>query len=132
MSQTAFGRFVLIILLCLAMSVPARAQSLGSAALEIGVGIVVAGVVVAVGAALLITHYAKKRTITGCALSSDGGLSITDEGDKKTYQLSGSMAGVTPGDRIRLHGKKLKPANSDKKLVWETTKVAQDFGVCQQ
>lgn len=51
--------------------------------------------------------------------------------DKRVYVLSGNMAGVKPGDRLKLQGKKVKPTGSEKTLGWEATKVAKDFGVCQ-
>ena len=44
--------------------------------------------------------------------------------------LSGNTAGIKPGDRMTLQGKKIKP-NSSNTLTWETKKITKDFGACQ-
>jgi hypothetical protein len=33
------------------------------------------------------------------------------------------MAGIKPGDRMTLQGKKIKPKDANKTLVWETKKI---------
>jgi len=122
---------VLMIALVAALATPARADTLQSNAHEIEIGIVavVAALVVVVVVAI---HYStKKRSITGCVISAANGMSITDEKDKQVYALSGNTTGIKPGDRMKLHGKKLKPNGADKTLVWEATEVTMDFGVCQ-
>ena len=45
--------------------------------------------------------------------------------------LSGNVAGIKPGDRMKLQGNKTKGGAPDKTLGWETKKVIKDFGVCQ-
>ncbi len=57
-------------------------------------------------------------------------MSVTDDKDKRLYALSGNTAGIKPGDRMTLQGKKIKPKDG-KVLVWETKKISKDFGVCQ-
>jgi len=121
---------VLIIALGAALSTPARADSLKSRSDDIVVGVVaaLAGVVVAV---LVAVHYSKKRAITGCVVSREKGMSVTDEKDGQVYALSGNTTGIKPGDRMKLQGKKAKAKGADKTLVWEATEVSKDFGVCQ-
>ena len=58
-------------------------------------------------------------------------LSLTDEKDEQNYALSGNTAGIKPGDRITLNGKKVKPKGADRTLVWDATRVIKDFGACQ-
>jgi hypothetical protein len=58
-------------------------------------------------------------------------MTITDEKDKRVYAESGSTAGITRGDRVKLQGKKVKAQGPDKSLAWETEKLNKDFGVCQ-
>ena len=82
-------------------------------------------------ATILIIHYSKKRTITGCITSRENGMFITDEKDKQIYQLSGNIVGIKPGDRMRLQGKRVKSKAPDKTLFWETRDVNRDFGACQ-
>ena len=92
---------------------------------------VIAGVVVGVViVVILVVHYSKKRAITGCVSSGPDGMTVTNEGDKQVYTLSGDTGGVKPGERRKLQGRKLKP-NTGKPLIWETKKTSKDFGVCQ-
>jgi hypothetical protein len=58
-------------------------------------------------------------------------MSLSDEKDKRVYVLSGDTAGIKPGDRMKLKGKKVKLPGPEKTVGWEATKVAKDFGVCQ-
>jgi hypothetical protein len=124
---------VLIVVLGLALAKPAEAQlingQVGPSGGPIVVGIVVTAVALVVGT-ILIIHYSKKRAITGCVSSGETGMTVTDEKDKQIYALSGDTVGVKPGDRVRLQGKKVKPKGSEKTLVWETTQVNRDYGLC--
>src|ERR1700756_1226058 len=108
MTSTYLWRTVLIVALTVFLITPARADKFQTVGDEIVVGIVVvaAGLVVAT---VLIIHYSKKRTITGCINSGENGMIVTDEKDKQTYKLSGDIARIKPGDRTRLQGKKIKP-----------------------
>jgi hypothetical protein len=126
---------VLIVVVSFFLCMPAEAQNSdfklpGPSTGEV-VGIVV-GVTaaVAVVVTVVVIHYSKKRTITGCVSSGADGMSITDEKDKQIYALSGNTVGATPGDRMKLQGKKVK-AGPDKRVMWVATNVAKDFGVCQ-
>jgi hypothetical protein len=73
---------------------------------------------------------AKGRTITGCVDSGESGMLLTNEKDKHVYVLSGNTAGVKPGDRMTLTGKKTK-SNSGATLVWDTKSISKDFGTCR-
>jgi uncharacterized protein YebE (UPF0316 family) len=121
---------VLIIALSLALTTPAHADKLTSDAHGIEAGIlgVIAGIVIVT---VLAIHYSKKRSVTGCVASVDNGMTITDEKDKQIYALSGNTAGIKPGDRMMVKGKKAKHAGSGKSRVWEARDVSKDFGVCQ-
>lgn len=131
---------ILILALGFALCVPAAAQnpqiagSSGSKAIVSSkaiVGGIVGAVAVVVVVTILAIHYSKKRTITGCVSSGANGLNVTDEGDKRIYLLAGNTVGITPGDRVKLHGRKEKSNGPDKTLAWDTEKVIKDFGVCQ-
>jgi hypothetical protein len=131
MPQKSLWRGVLIVVLCLALSAPARANtSLKTAATEIVIGIVAAAAVVTVLVVVLI-HKSKKTAITGCVGSGENGMTITDEKDRRIYALSGNTMGIKPGDKMKLKGKKVKAKGPDKTLVWEAKAVTKDFGVCQ-
>ena len=130
MAQRCIWRGVLIIVLSAALATPARADSLKTAGEEIVAGIVAVTAAIAVVATVLVVHYSKKRTITGCVHSVGDGLTVTDEKDRQTYSLTGNTAGIVPSDRVKLKGEKAKPKGSDRTLVWETQGVTENFGVC--
>jgi len=123
-------RGVLIVALSVVLITPARADKLQTAGEEIVIGIVAVSAALVV-ATVLIIHYSKKRTITGCVSSGETGMTVTDEKDKQIYALSGNTVGIKPGDRMKLQGKKVKPKSPDKTLAWETREVNRDFGLCQ-
>jgi hypothetical protein len=130
MTSSYLWRTVLIVALTLVLITPARADKFQTVGDEIVIGIVAVGAGLVV-ATILIIHYSKKRTITGCVNSGENGLMVTDEKDKQTYTLSGDTAGIKPGERMKLRGKKVKPKNHGKTIVWEVSEVKRDFGVCQ-
>jgi len=80
---------------------------------------------------VVIHESSKKRSITGCVTPAENGMSVTDENDKRSYALSGDTADIKPGDRMALQGKKIKPKDAGKPLVWETKTISKDFGVGQ-
>jgi hypothetical protein len=129
---------VLIIALSFVLCMPAEAQgSSGGGFGQIGpsTGTIVGAVVgvaaaVAVVAIVVIHETSKKRTITGCVKPAQNGMIVNDEKDKLVYILSGDTAGVKPGERMALQGKKIKP-NAGNPLGWEITKIRTDYGVCQ-
>jgi len=90
---------------------------------------IIAGLVV--GAVVVIYLVTRKKTITGCVNSAKEGVTVTNEKDAQIYALAGNTAGITPGDRMKLQGKKLKSTGTDKTLVWETEKVSKDLGACK-
>jgi hypothetical protein len=92
------------------------------------VGVVAA---VAIVAYLVIHESSKKRSITGCVVSSENGRSVTDEKDKRSYALSGNTGDIKPGDRMTLQGKKTKPKDAGKPVFWETKTISKDLGVCR-
>jgi hypothetical protein len=130
MIQRSFGRTVLVVILCAVLATPARADLRSQVNNDILAGVAVAAAIVVV-AAILIVHYSKKRTVTGCVSSGPNGMTVTDEKDRQIYALSGNTVGITPGDRMKLHGKRIKSKGPNKTLVWDAGSVAKDFGVCQ-
>jgi hypothetical protein len=130
MSQSHLWRGFLVVVLTLVLAVPSRADKLETIGHNIEIGIVAVTAAIAVVVTVVIIHYSKKRTITGCVNSGGNQMTITDEKDRQTYRLSGNMVGVTAGDRIKLKGKKVKQKAPGNTLVWEAQQVSQDFGVC--
>ncbi|HSZ64538.1 MAG TPA: hypothetical protein VK828_22260 [Terriglobales bacterium] len=120
--------FVLSFILCK----PAHADSgtIGGVGTGTIVGVIV-GVVAAVAVvAIVAIHYSRKRTITGCVKPTPNGMTVSDEKNDRTYTLSGDIAGIKPGERLTLQGKKIKPSTGNS-LGWEVSKMQTDLGVCQ-
>jgi hypothetical protein len=130
MTSKYFWRGVLIVALSVILARPAEAKGYPSGGAIVGaiVGVVAAIVIVAV---VVIHKSSGDRTITGCVHSGDNGLSVTNDKDKQSYELSGNTADIKPGDRMTLQGKKIKPKDGGKTLTWETKQVAKDLGVCR-
>ena len=135
MTQKSLWRGVLIIVLCVALATPPRAQASGGSFTDQSRNIVIAIVAAAAGvvvvAVVVIHESTKKRAITGCVNPGGSGMTVTDEKDKQTYALSGNTSSIKPGDRMKLQGKKVKSKGADKTMVWQAKAVATDFGVCQ-
>lgn len=121
---------VLIVVLSVVLVEAAEAKGYPSG------GAIVAAIVGVVAALAVVTYVvihesSKKRTITGCVSSGENAMSLTDEKDKRSYALTGNTADVKPGDRVTLQGKRIKPKDAGKPLLWETKKISKDLGVCQ-
>jgi hypothetical protein len=95
-------------------------------------GAIAGAAVVVVVVVIVAVHYSKKRTITGCVTSGTNGMTLIDEKDRQIYALSSNTEGIKPGDRMKLHGKRVKSKGPEKTLVWETKRVAMDYGICPQ
>ena len=128
MTQNGLWRGVLIVILGVVLVKPAEAGYPSGGAIAGAIVAVAAAVVVV--AVVVIHKSTAKRTITGCVYSGENGMSVTDDKDKQSYALSGDTAGIKPGDRMTLQGKKIKPKDG-KPLGWETKRITKDLGVCQ-
>lgn len=131
MLQKSLWRAVLIVVISVALATPAKADNLSNAGRNIVIGIVAVTAAIAVVATVVIIHYSKKQTITGCVKPTENGMTITDEKDQRIYTLSGNTGGVMPGERMQLRGQKLKSMGPDKTPIWDARAVIKDFGVCR-
>jgi hypothetical protein len=131
-NQTLFA----VLVLCVAFAFadrPAEASiPTGGQVAWIGVAIGAAGAAIGIGIYYAVRH---NRSVTGCAVSGPNGttangMTLTSESDKQTYALTGDVAGIKPGDRVRVSGKKSKQkfAGVQQFLV---EKVSRDFGACR-
>jgi hypothetical protein len=115
---------VLVVVLGVALAMPARAESLNAAADQVVIGIVVVTAAVVVLTTILILHYKHRKTaITGCVASGASGPTVTDERDKRTYSLSGDPVGLKLGERMTLEGKRTKD-------TFAAHSVTKDLGAC--
>lgn len=123
-------RVVLIVIVCVALASPARADSFETAGKEIVAGIIIVSAGIAVLVTYLILHRRNHRSaITGCVTSAASGMNVTDEKDKRTYAVSGDPVGIKSGDRMTFEGKRRKGSGGTP--VFEAHSVTKDFGACQ-
>jgi hypothetical protein len=113
-----------------ALSTTVQADQLQSDADHVLAAAIAVVAVVVVVTVIVIHQVASNRTVTGCVSSAQNQITITSEKDKRVYTLFNDNAALKPGDRMALHLKKIKTKGSNA-LMWETKKVAKDFGVCQ-
>jgi hypothetical protein len=90
------------------------------------VGIAAVGAGIGIGIYFAVKH---NHTVTGCAVSTAGGMTLTTESDKHTYSLTGDVAGIKAGNRVRVSGKKAKDKSSGGSQFF-VEKVSKDFGAC--
>ena len=130
MTQRCFCCGVVVVALTIGLVVPARAIN-AEGILIIVAATTVAAAIAAVVIVANVQHRSKKIVITGCVLSGEKGMTITDQEDRKVYLLSGETTGIRPGDRVKLRGRRVRSTGPDKTRLWEAKEVLNDFGVCQ-
>jgi hypothetical protein len=131
MIRKKLSRGILIVALSLSVATPTRADNPEKVLITIAA--TTAAAAIAVVAAVATAHHRRKKiVITGCVVAEEKRMMVTDEEDRNTYALSGNTAGIKPGDRVRLLGKKAKQKGAGKALVWEAKEVTNDFGICRQ
>lgn len=91
-------------------------------AIGIGVGAGAAGIV----ALYLVIH--RGSSITGCVLTGDDGLRLTDDKTKRSYALYPSGAALVPGEHVQLKGKILKTNSGEQDF--EAKKLVKNLGAC--
>jgi hypothetical protein len=120
------------LLLCLMLatpSPPARADKLQTDATWIVVGIAVTGAAIGIGIYYAFHH---SHSIKGCADPGADGLVLKTDSDQQSYRLIGLTAGLKPGDRVKVTGKKKKnPKGETGPQRFLVEKVSRDYGPCQ-
>ena len=117
-----------------AATAPATAQSntpIGGVTKSDAAWIVVA--VAAVGAGIGIGIYYAVRhgnSLNGCVVSGSDGPQLQNRGDGQTYSLTGEVAAIKPGDRVRVSGKKQKK-NDGGAQHFAVEKLTKDYGPCE-
>ncbi len=99
-------------------------------------GAEVAGIAVGVGAviatAIAVEVHHSHHTLNGCVSNAPGGLQIQSQGGTNVYTLSGDTARLTAGQKVRLHGtrvKQSKHSTSQSTFVVEST--SKVYGDCK-
>lgn len=85
-----------------------------------------AGTAVGITLAVQNSHH----TLQGCLVSGPGGLELRTS-DSKIFALEGDVAIIKVGDRVKLHGSKLKKTkDSAGDQVFVVEKLNKDYGRC--
>lgn len=81
------------------------------------------------GVTLAIQH--SRHTLQGCITSDANGLTLHTS-DARVYKVKGETAEVKVGDRLKLHGSKVKNRKGDpaSDQVFVVEKVNKDYGPC--
>lgn len=84
---------------------------------------------VTVGVTLAVQH--SHHTLQGCIFSDANGLELRLS-DAKVYALKGELADVKVGDRLKVHGSRVKKVKGDAAAgqVFVVEKVNRDYGPC--
>jgi hypothetical protein len=95
----------------------------------------VAGVVVGVGAVVavvtLVSVQQSDHTLKGCVYADASGLRLLTS-DSKLYAIDGDVAAVKAGDKVTLHGSRVKRAkNSTDPQTFVVKKLRKDYGPCR-
>ena len=120
-------RMVALVLLCAFLAVssrPARADSIQNKAIAVGVAIAVTAAAIT---AIIIILTTRKPTVTGCASANEGGLSLKEDSDGKSYVLRGDIADIRAGQRVRVSGKQKRHADP---AEFDVAKVKKTMGAC--
>jgi hypothetical protein len=120
-------------LLCTGVSLPASGQSggqIGPSGSEVagaGIGI---GAAIAVAIILPLEISRSHHNLTGCVVSSANGLNLQTS-DGKTYALEGDSATIKAGNKVKVHGSKIKKTkDSTGPGVFRVEKLNRDYGPC--
>jgi hypothetical protein len=71
-----------------------------------------------------------RHTLQGCVFSGPSGLELRTS-DSKIYAIEGHAATIKVGDRVKLHGSKLKKSkDSTEDQVFVVEKLSKDYGSC--
>jgi hypothetical protein len=122
----------LTIFLCSGATSPTACPSgnIGPSSGEIiGVG-VAAVAVVGVGVVVAVEVSKNHHTLNGCVVSGPAGIEIVTS-DSKRYSLEGNAASIKVGDRVKIHGsrvKKTKDTAGDQ--VYRIDQLKKDYGPC--
>jgi len=89
-----------------------------------------AAIVVATTVGVTYAVQSHNHTLQGCVFSGPGGLELRTS-DSKTYALQGYAATIKVGERVKLHGSKLKKSkDSTGDQVFAVERLSKDYGQC--
>ncbi len=95
------------------------------------IGIVVGSAAAITIVAIVLVHNSHP-TLKGCVTAGPGGMLVHNEGDQKTYALTGTTASLKVGDIVKVKGKKYKKQkDSAGNEEFAVTQIGKDYGPCK-
>jgi hypothetical protein len=89
-----------------------------------------AGAVIAVAIIVPVEISRSHHIVTGCVMTGANGLELQTS-DGKTYALEGDAASIKVGDKVKVHGSKMKKTkDSTGPGVFRVEKLNRDYGPC--
>jgi hypothetical protein len=125
----------LAVLLCSGASTSPSASQSSSGTIGASNGEVVGGAVGIVAGltaivVILVEINHSHHTLNGCVFAGPNGLELQTS-DSKRYMLEGDAASIKVGDRVKLHGSKVKKAKDTVgDQVFKVEKLNRDYGPC--
>jgi hypothetical protein len=102
---------------------PSNGEVVGAA---VGIGAAIAVVVV-----VLVEVDHSHHSVSGCVVTGLNGLQL-ETSDSKSYALAGDAASVRVGDRVKLHGSRVrKTKESSGDQVFKVASINRDYGPCK-
>jgi hypothetical protein len=130
---TITASVVLGAVLCIGASAPAEGQDSSSippsggefAAVAIGVGAIIAAAIIV---PIKISH--SHHILAGCIVTGAHGLELQTS-DVKAYSIEGDTAVIKAGEKVKIHGSKVKKAkDSPGPQVFKFEKLDRSYGPC--
>lgn len=88
------------------------------------------GAVIAVAIIVPVEISRSHHFVTGCVVAAATGLQLQTS-DGKTYALEGDAASIKVGDKVKVHGSKMKKTKSSTGPgVFTVQKLTRDYGPC--
>jgi hypothetical protein len=122
----------LAVLFCSGSTAPTQCQggNIGPSNGEVVGAMVGVGAVIAVAIIVPVEISRSHHIVTGCVVAAANGLQLQTS-DGKIYALEGDAASIKAGDKVKVHGSKMKKTkNSTGPGVFTVQKLTRDYGPC--
>ena len=103
-------------------------QGLGPSGAQVYGAIAGVAGIATVATILAVNH--SHHTLTGCAFDGQEGLRLQGS-DSKIYDLEGDAASIKAGDKVKLHGSRVKKAKGySGNQAFNVQKLSKNYGPC--
>ncbi len=104
--------------------------NIGPSNAELAGAVIGVGAVIAVAIIVPVEISRSHHNITGCVVATPSGLELQTS-DAKAYSLEGDATGIKVGDKVKIHGSKIKKTkDSTGPGVFKVEKLSRNFGAC--